>query len=187
MANRLFYVKQSAPHKNCRRPAGVAMAALTPACRALSGDDMSEETFSRVDRTGKKLYGPRKLLVCGYSAEDQAAVLAIVKALGIDGLPIVFATAHHLDMPVGAVLGLPENTGKNENSELRRAVIMSGLTEKELHLVMGSYRSLELPAQLWATVTPVSENWPLKDLLEELAAEREAMMRRQTLKQKKGP
>jgi hypothetical protein len=58
---------------------------------------------------------------------------------------------------------------------MKRAVIMSGFTQKELHALMAAYRGSELPSQLWATLTPVSENWSVADLLDELAAEAEAI------------
>jgi len=40
---------------------------------------------------------------------------------------------------------------------------------------MTAYRLVELPSQLWATLTPISENWSVTNLLEELAAESEAI------------
>jgi len=52
---------------------------------------------------------------------------------------------------------------------------MSGFTQKELHKLMTAYRQAELPSQLWATLTPISENWSIANLLEELAAEAEAI------------
>jgi hypothetical protein len=58
-----------------------------------------------------------------------------------------------------------------------RAVIMSGLHESELQNLMQSYRKAELPGQLWASLTPFSEKWTLKELLKELEAESKAMKR----------
>jgi hypothetical protein len=55
------------------------------------------------------------------------------------------------------------------------AIIMAGITENELHLLMSSYRSAGLPNPLWATLTPTSEAWTLRQLLTELSAEREAL------------
>ena len=52
---------------------------------------MTESTFSRVEKTDKRLYGPRKLIVCGYAAEDRPALRALVDGLEIDDLPLVFA------------------------------------------------------------------------------------------------
>ncbi len=48
-------------------------------------------------------------------------------------------------------------------------------TQKELHTLMGAYRRAGLAKQLWATLTPTSEDWSLSDLLEELAREAEAV------------
>ena len=94
-------------------------------------------------------------------------------------LPLVFAATRQLEWPLERLLALPGETGQGEGSNMRRGVIMSGISEKELHMILGGYRSMGLPAQLWATLTPTSGKWPLRLLLEELAAEREAMLRRQ--------
>lgn len=140
---------------------------------------MTENTFSRVEQTDRRLYGPRKLLVCGYGASEQPSLRTLVAALHLDDLPLVFATADHLRWSLKHVLSLEGDTGRGEDSLMRRAVVMSGISENELHRIMGGYRSLGLPPQLWATLTPVSESWLLEDLLEELAAERQAVERRQ--------
>ena len=79
------------------------------------------------------------------------------------------------------LLALPDRSGQGEASDMRRAIIMSGFTQKELHKLMTAYRLAELPSQLWATLTPISENWSVTNLLEELAAESEAIK-----KQKEG-
>jgi len=39
---------------------------------------------------------------------------------------------------------------------------------------MTAYKYAGLPSQLWASLTPISETWPLKTLLDELSAEAEA-------------
>jgi hypothetical protein len=62
-----------------------------------------------------------------------------------------------------------------EPADMPRAVIMSGFTQNEVHRIMAAYRQAGLPSQMWATLTPVSENWLLVDLLEELTKENEAL------------
>jgi hypothetical protein len=52
---------------------------------------------------------------------------------------------------------------------------MSGFTQNEVHKIMYAYRQAGLPAQLWATLTPVSENWLLAELLNELVKENEIL------------
>ena len=52
---------------------------------------------------------------------------------------------------------------------------MSGLTQNELHGLMAAYRKSGFPRQLWAALTPVSEKWPLEQLLKELETEDRVM------------
>jgi hypothetical protein len=47
---------------------------------------------------------------------------------------------------------------------------------------MGTYRNNGMAPALWAVLTPTSENWTLKMLLEELDAERCRMREKMTSK-----
>jgi hypothetical protein len=58
---------------------------------------------------------------------------------------------------------------------MEKAIVVSGLTQKELAKLMAAYRKLTWPKPFWAAVTPTSETWTLRRLLEELAAENEAL------------
>jgi hypothetical protein len=60
------------------------------------------------------------------------------------------------------------------------AIIMSGITENELHQLISSYRKVGMPEPLWATLTPTSEGWTLRQLLTELSAEQQAMKEKQS-------
>jgi hypothetical protein len=73
---------------------------------------------------------------------------------------------------------LEDGCGWKVSSQLPRAIIMAGITQKELHQLMSGCRQAEMKQALWATLTPVSENWTLKDLLAELAAEYRAIQER---------
>ena len=131
--------------------------------------------FKKVEKSGKKMYGPRKLLVCGYSEQEQLAFLLLLKENGLGAFPVIFATDGDLRKTLKEVLDSDDRQGQGEVFDMKRAVIMSGFTEKELHTLMAAYRGSKFPAQLWATLTPVSENWSVADLLDELAAEAEAI------------
>lgn len=73
------------------------------------------------------------------------------------------------------MLNTEHKAGPAGTSDMPRAVIMSGLTQNELHLLVRSYREDGLVRQHWATLTPHSEGWTLESLLKELQAEHEAM------------
>lgn len=132
-------------------------------------------SFQRMGMTENRMFGPRVLLVCGFRPEEQDGVAALVDRRGYAELPLVFAGSDHSAMTVGDTAGLPDGTGRGTPASLARAVIFGGVTEVELHTIMGDYRESGLPRPLWATITPVSVDWTLADLLMELGDERTAM------------
>ncbi len=126
----------------------------------------------KVGKSAKKMYGPRKFLVCGYSEQDQQTLLSLLEESGLKSVPVVFATSNDLQRTIKDMLGADDKTGAGEEAEMSRAIVVSGLTQKELHILMTAYRKAKLPAQLWAALTPTSEQWTVAALLEELAAEK---------------
>jgi hypothetical protein len=94
--------------------------------------------------------------------------------LKINDISVKFISESMAEHILGAIAAIPDSFGQGTPSNLPRAVIMSGITENELHHIMNGYRTTGLPPQLWATLTPTSETWPLSVLLEELAAEKAA-------------
>ncbi len=132
-------------------------------------------TFNRVERSAKRLYGPRALLVCGFTAEGQTALLDAVQATRIEALVVVFTATDDLETSLGVLFKRANLSGRSEPSRMPAAVIMAGISEAELHQLMEGYRSAGLPWPLWATLTPTSETWTLRALLKELAAERAAL------------
>ena len=137
-----------------------------------------EGTFTRVEKTTERMYGPRKLLVCGYPAKEQDGLAACLRETELNDLPVVFIGENEGEQCVNKILMCDDGHGAGEDSCLTRAVIMSGLTQEELHCLIKGYRKSGMPSQLWATVTPISEGWRVIDLLKELAKEAEAMRRR---------
>ena len=138
---------------------------------------MGEGTFERVSDTDRPLYGPRKVVFCGFPAKAQPAVEALMAMVGLGAVPKLYLGAGHADQRLAALVQLPDGTGGGIDSELPRAIIVGGITEKELQQLMAGARASQMQPPLWAVLTPVSENWTLAALLRELAAEREAMAR----------
>jgi len=140
---------------------------------------MCPSGFSKVGMSAKKrLYGPRAVLACGYTAAEQDALLGMMERFRLNDLPALFATAADADRTVGEILASAPNHGRGEDSPLPRAVILSGVTEKELSTIMAAWKHLGLPPQNWATLTPASEGWTLLELLAELDLERLALSRK---------
>jgi hypothetical protein len=139
---------------------------------------MSDARFEKVSQSDKPMYGPRKLMICGFSSEAQSKFVTLLKLIGLSELPKVWVIGEQANSLISEVLVLEDNTGWGISSELPRAVIMSGLTQNELHLLMSGSRKSGMKAPLWATLTPTSETWSVQDLLKELAAEHQAMQQR---------
>jgi len=139
---------------------------------------MTDGEFQKVSRSEKPLYGPRKLLLCGFAAEAQSKFMALLNMIDLAELPLVWVTEDQAGLDVGELVKLDNGTGAGVSSQLPKAIIMSGITQNELHLLMSGCRQAGMQQALWATLTPISENWPLKNLLRELAAEHGAMQAR---------
>ena len=139
---------------------------------------MSEGGFEKVSPSDKPMYGPRKLLICGFSADIQPHVVKLMEILKLSEIPRIWVTEEHAGSLISEVLALEDDTGLGVSSDLPRTIIMCGLTQKELHLLMSGSRQAGMKPPLWATLTPTSETWALRDLLKELVAEHQAMQQR---------
>ena len=139
---------------------------------------MSDAEFQKVTQTDDSLYGPRKLLLCGFAAEVQSKFNELLKMIGLTELPLVWVTEDQADTRVGDLIQLKDGSGTGASSTLPRAIIMAGISQKELHILMSGCRQSGMQQPLWATLTPTSETWAIKELLKELAAEHKAMQQR---------
>ena len=139
---------------------------------------MTDAKFEKVSPSDTRLYGPRMLLLCGFSQSVQPNFNKLLELIGLSQIPKVWVTDDQADIRVGELATLPDNTGFGISSELPRAIIMAGITQSEMHGLMSGCRKSRMKETLWATLTPTSETWTIQSLLKELAAEHEVMQRR---------
>ncbi|MCD6586182.1 MAG: DUF3783 domain-containing protein [Desulfobacteraceae bacterium] len=125
-----------------------------------------------VGESREKMYGPRSLLICGFSSDERKTILKIFKNKKFKNLPIVYITDEDRLERMKNMVIRDHESGLDSECGLERAIIMSGLTEKELHLTMSAYKKMKLPKPLWATLTPTSQNWTVEALISELNNER---------------
>ena len=138
---------------------------------------MTDAEFQKVTQSNKLLYGPRKLLLCGFPADVQSKFMTLLKMIGLSEMPVVWVTDDQVNVHVGELVQLDDGAGSGASSELPRAIIMSGISQNELHMLMAGCRKSGMQQPLWATLTPTSETWPIQNLLKELAAEHRAMQK----------
>jgi len=139
---------------------------------------VEKPTYDKVTGSEKFIYGPRKLLLCGFAASAQPQFETVLGMMGIADMSRVWVTAGRQQQTLAELLELADGSGAGESSTLPRAVIVSGITEAQLIGLMSMCKKSGMTQALWACLTPVSENWPLQRLLAELAREREAMQKR---------
>lgn len=139
---------------------------------------MSDDgTFTPLGDSDRVLPGPRALVVCGLTAAERDTLSVVQDPRALRDAALIAAGEADAETPLLEVAGLPDGHGAGRDSGLARAVIMSGLREKEVHAVMAFYKGLGLPRPLWATMTPTSAAWPLRALLDHLGEEAAAVAR----------
>ncbi|MFZ0241601.1 MAG: DUF3783 domain-containing protein [Desulfobacterales bacterium] len=136
---------------------------------------MNEGTFQAIDSSGRRMHGPKGLVICGFPADEHDPLADAMGQIGFGDRPLIFAAEKDLARPLIEVLSAGDRSGMGQVGPLPRAIIMSGFLQSEVHTLMTAFRQAGLPRQLWATLTPVSENWTLAALLAELAEEDRAM------------
>jgi len=139
---------------------------------------MTDAKFEKVSNTDRPLYGPRKLLLSGFSNSVQPNFAKLLELIGLSEIPKIWVLENQSDMRVNKLAELEDGTGWGVSSELPRAIIMAGITQKEMHRLMTGCRESKMKPTLWATLTPTSETWTIQSLLDELAAEHKAMQKR---------
>jgi hypothetical protein len=134
-------------------------------------------TFEKVTSSQKLLFGPRKLLLCGFGPEAQKKFAGLLDLVGIADVPKIWATTEQGATALSDLMRLPEGSGAGMASSLPRAVVVGGITQAQLISLMNVCRKSGMQPSLWACLTPVSEKWPLEQLLAELAREHAAMQK----------
>ena len=139
---------------------------------------MTQSGFKPVGQTEQHLFGPRKIIVCGYTYEHQHSLRETLAQLPeFKDLPILFARPEDEGISLSTLFSREPVTGEDETLASPPTVIMAGLTGKELHLLMSEHKKTNIPSPIWATLTPISAGWPLRKLLKELGREKEAMQK----------
>ena len=136
---------------------------------------MSDGKFEKVTQSEKTLYGPRKLILCGFAARMQVNFDKILAHIGLPDLGLLWVNEDRIEEPLGEIMELPSGTGAGVDSTLPRTIVVAGISEKDLHNLMNTCRASGMQQALWAVLTPVSEKWPLRQLIAELESERAAL------------
>ena len=131
----------------------------------------NDAEFEKLTRSSERLHGAKGLVFCGFAAAEHGPLVQALSHIGLGDRPVIFATQGDLDKSLKDLIASGNRSGMGESTEMPRATILSGCTQLEVHTLMTAFKDAGLPRQLWATVTPISENWSLGALLKDLAKE----------------
>lgn len=141
---------------------------------------MTDGTFEKVHHSDKRMYGPTRLLLCGFAVSTQSKFITVLEMAKLSHVPVVWVNEALAKRRLSELLDLPDGSGVGEESTLPRAIIVSGITENQLHGLMALCRKTGMKNALWAALTPTSERWAVAKLLSELQAERKALSKSST-------
>ena len=79
---------------------------------------MSDGTFTRVEKSSETMYGPRGILACGYSKEEQTAFLSVLEEIRMKDIPVKFPVDDDGSKSLKTILEETE-TEKSRLSSLR--------------------------------------------------------------------
>lgn len=130
------------------------------------------EGFQKLGDGERLLFGPAAILVCGFSAAEQKNLEQLLDELGLAGqAACIFAGEAERRRRLKELFDLADGHGRGQEAQLPRALIIGGISEGRLQQLMAGYRRLSMPRPLWASLTPLSQEWTLEQLLEALAEE----------------
>jgi len=136
---------------------------------------MEKPKFEKISASEKRLYGPEKLLLCGFPVTAQPKFNKLLQVIGLESLSKAWVATEQQNTTVSELLCLPDESGAGLPSDLPRAIVAAGITENDLLQLMAVCKKAGMARALWATLTPTSEKWTIGQLLSELESERRAM------------
>lgn len=134
-----------------------------------------DSDFKPMDEEQAPLYGPRKIMLAGFSAAAQPNVLKLLEMAGLTDLPTVWVSLEDGEEVVSHIFEREDRSGWGSESQIPRAIVVAGILQSELRTLMQGTRATGMRPPLWAVLTPTSEKWQLKTLIGHLVAEREAL------------
>ncbi|MDP8314279.1 MAG: hypothetical protein RAP70_04295, partial [Candidatus Celaenobacter antarcticus] len=81
---------------------------------------MSEGTFKKVGESTEPMYGPRAILVCGFTPLEQENVMKLMDNIQLTDVPVIFATAADTDKHLGELLTRPDQSERNSDYDNER-------------------------------------------------------------------
>lgn len=122
---------------------------------------------------------PEKVLLYAIKEEEHQRLLLILQQLSMEA---VVVRPSQLGQTVGYLAGYPGFTQRQEEPGeapfCQGVLCMSGLSSGRMDTLLKYLRENRIAMPIKAAVTPVNQHWSFQKLVEELAKEHEAVLKR---------
>jgi hypothetical protein len=137
---------------------------------------MSDDTtFESIDQDEAPGVGPAAVLLCGFAEQEVDPVGRLLAEAGAPDHAVIRVSEAMLGGTLQAALTATAPGPAVAADKLPRAVILSGLTGRQLHAVIDGWAGAGLAPPIWASTTPHNLEFTVRDLLRELLAEQRAL------------
>lgn len=128
-------------------------------------------SFKKVEETNQtRPEGRNCILVYGFGKHHFDTIAETAASVGIDAA--VFLQATHLGIKIQDILDDAPLEASYDKEVSDPVIVLSALSDAELHNFLNKFRDLGIQRPLFAAVTPTSRNWRFGDLALELSKER---------------
>ncbi|HPM75725.1 MAG TPA: DUF3783 domain-containing protein [bacterium] len=139
---------------------------------------MTDATFRQLDNGEQRGPGPRIILIGGFQADEVMLLKEFVDRTFPERIRLRLCTAQMLDKTLGDALSQPVDDNPAPPDKLPRFLLLSGMSNREIHALINRFGSTGLPRPLFAATTSANLHFLLRQLLLELLQEHKAMMAR---------
>ena len=132
-------------------------------------------SFEEIGHESGGAVGPAAVLLCGFEPEADAAVAALLERVGAGEHRVRPCTVLMVGQTLEEALDAPAGGDRAPADALPRVLVLSGLTGSAIHAFLDRFGETGLPRPIFASATPTSLGFAVRDLLRDLLAEQNAM------------
>lgn len=136
---------------------------------------MTERTFRELDGSERSIPGPPAVLLCGFSVPEAEEVRVLLDEAQTGTERLVLCTEGMLRRPLQEVLEVSIHEEPVPPDRLPRVILLSGMTEQQIHSFLDAFRVSGLPRPIFATTTDSNLRRNLRDLLLDLLNEHRSL------------
>lgn len=130
--------------------------------------------FKKIDDHGV-LPGPRALLICGYTENEQISLKNHLKQKGLASISLQPCRVDSLNHKLKDVLKGESKGELIEAEKLPPVIVWSGIEHSELDSALQDFSASGLKRPIFATATEPNLDFTVKELLNHLLSEQKAM------------